>query len=229
MVLHFNHKGKKGTKKKATPCSWGCWSDGSCQKPTEIFLEKPLPLAPFYGYFDRLKINQGSLGMELKGKVHKFGDDINTDEIIPARYLNTSDPQELAKHAMEDADPEFVQKMQPGDFIVAGKNFGCGSSREHAPIALKAAGLSGVIAGSFARIFYRNSFNMGLPIFESAEAAQALENGQEISVDLDTGVITDLSTGKKYTSQPIPPFMQELLADGGLMAFVKKQLEAKSV
>jgi 3-isopropylmalate dehydratase small subunit len=111
---------------------------------------------------------------------------------------------------------------------VAGKNFGCGSSREHAPIALKAAGLSGVIAGSFARIFYRNSFNMGLPIFAAAEAAAALENGQEISVDLDTGVITDLNTGKKYISQPIPPFMQELLADGGLMAFVKKQLEAKS-
>ena len=166
--------------------------------------------------------------MELKGKVHKFGDDVNTDEIIPARYLNTSDPQELARHAMEDADPEFVQKMQPGDFIVAGKNFGCGSSREHAPIALKAAGLSGVIAGSFARIFYRNSFNMGLPIFESPEAAQALKNGQKISVDLDTGVITDLTTWKKYASQPIPPFMQELLADGGLMAFVKKQLEAKS-
>jgi 3-isopropylmalate/(R)-2-methylmalate dehydratase small subunit len=166
--------------------------------------------------------------MELKGKVHKFGDDVNTDEIIPARYLNTSDPLELAKHAMEDADPEFVKKMQPGDFVVAGKNFGCGSSREHAPIALKAAGLSGVIAASFARIFYRNSFNMGLPIFESAEAAQALESGQEINVDLDTGVITDLSTGKKYPSRPIPPFMQELLADGGLMAFVKKQLEAKS-
>src|SRR5512139_3290592 len=121
--------------------------------------------------------------MELKGKVHKFGDDINTDEIIPARYLNTSDPMELARHAMEDADPEFVIKMRPGDFIVAGKNFGCGSSREHAPIALKAAGISGVIAGSFARIFFRNSFNMGLPIFECPEAAAALLNGQEISVD----------------------------------------------
>ncbi|MCK9377354.1 MAG: 3-isopropylmalate dehydratase small subunit [Syntrophobacterales bacterium] len=166
--------------------------------------------------------------MELKGKVHKFGDDINTDEIIPARYLNTSDAQELAKHAMEDADPEFVNKMKPGDFIVAGKNFGCGSSREHAPIALKAAGLSGVIAPSFARIFYRNAFNMGLPIFESDEAAAALANGQEIIVDMDTGVITDLTTGKKYASRAIPPFMQELLADGGLMAFVKKQLEAKS-
>jgi 3-isopropylmalate/(R)-2-methylmalate dehydratase small subunit len=165
--------------------------------------------------------------MELKGIAHKFGDDVNTDEIIPARYLNTSDPLELAKHAMEDADPEFVNKMKPGDFIVAGKNFGCGSSREHAPIALKAAGVSGVIAGSFARIFYRNAFNMGLPIFESPEAAGALQNGREISVDMDTGVITDLATGKKYRSQPIPPFMQQLLADGGLMAFVKKHLEAK--
>jgi 3-isopropylmalate/(R)-2-methylmalate dehydratase small subunit len=166
--------------------------------------------------------------MELKGKVHKFGEDVNTDEIIPARYLNTSDPMELAKHAMEDADPEFVNNMKPGDFIVAGKNFGCGSSREHAPIALKAAGVSGVIAGSFARIFYRNAFNMGLAIFESPEAAAAIANGQEISVDMDTGVITDLTTGEKYISQPIPPFMQDLLADGGLMAFVKKQLEAKS-
>ena len=167
--------------------------------------------------------------MELKGKVHKFGDDINTDEIIPARYLNTSDPLELAKHAMEDADPEFVNKMKPGDFIVGGKNFGCGSSREHAPIALKAAGISGVIAGSFARIFFRNAFNMGLAIFESPEAAAALKNGQEISVDMDTGVITYLATGKKYSSQPIPPFMQQLLAAGGLMAFVKKDLEAHSV
>ncbi len=166
--------------------------------------------------------------MELKGKVHKFGDDINTDEIIPARYLNTSDPKELAKHAMEDADPEFVNKMKGGDFVVADKNFGCGSSREHAPIALKAAGIAGVIAGSFARIFYRNAFNMGLAIFESPEAAADIKAGQEISVDMDTGVITDLTTGKKYISQAIPPFMQELLTDGGLMAFVKKHLEAKS-
>jgi 3-isopropylmalate/(R)-2-methylmalate dehydratase small subunit len=166
--------------------------------------------------------------MELKGKVHKFNDDINTDVIIPARYLHSSDPLELAKHAMEDAAPEFVNKMKPGDFIVAGKNFGCGSSREHAPIALKAAGLAAVIAGSFARIFFRNAFNMGLPIFECPEAAANLQDGQEISVDLDTGVITDLTTGKKYTSRPIPPFMQELLADGGLMAFVKKHLEARS-
>ncbi len=164
--------------------------------------------------------------MELKGKVHRFGDDINTDEIIPARYLNTTDEKQLASHAMEDADPEFARKVRPGDFIVAGKNFGCGSSREHAPIALKAAGLSAVIAASFARIFYRNAFNMGLPIFESPEAAAALRQGDEISVDLDSGEITDLTTGRKYASQPIPPFMQELLSDGGLMAHVKKCLEA---
>jgi 3-isopropylmalate/(R)-2-methylmalate dehydratase small subunit len=172
--------------------------------------------------------NLGKAIMELKGKVHKFGDDVNTDEIIPARYLNTSDPAELAKHAMEDADPQFVSKVRPGDFIVAGKNFGCGSSREHAPVALKAAGVVAVIAGSFARIFYRNAFNMGLPILESAPAAAELANGSDISVDLDTGRITDLATGKIYSSQPIPPFMQELLADGGLMAHLKKGLEVKS-
>jgi 3-isopropylmalate/(R)-2-methylmalate dehydratase small subunit len=164
--------------------------------------------------------------MELKGKVHKFGDDINTDEIIPARYLNTSDPAELALHVMEDADPEFVHKMHHGDFIVGGKNFGCGSSREHAPIAIKAARLAGVIADSFARIFYRNAFNMGLPILESPEAAAELKSGQEIKVNLDTGEITALDTGKTYHSTPIPPFMQELLEDGGLMAHLKKKLEA---
>jgi len=163
--------------------------------------------------------------MKLQGKAHKFGDDINTDEIIPARYLNTSDPQELAKHAMEDADPEFMKNARAGDFIVAGKNFGCGSSREHAPIALKAGGLSGVIAGSFARIFYRNAFNMGLPIFESEVAAQEIQPGDEISVDLDSGVINDLTTGKTYTSQPLPPFMQELIAHGGLMAHTMKKLK----
>jgi 3-isopropylmalate dehydratase small subunit len=167
--------------------------------------------------------------MELKGKVHRFGDDINTDEIIPARYLHTTDAAELARHAMEDADPEFARKVRPGDFIVAGKNFGCGSSREHAPIALKAAGVAAVLARSFARIFYRNAFNMGLPIFESPEAAAALQDGQEISVDMATGVITDLATGKKYLSRPLPPFMQELLADGGLMVHVKKSLEATSI
>jgi len=162
--------------------------------------------------------------MKLHGRAHTFGDDINTDEIIPARYLTTSDPQELAKHAMEDADPEFVKKIQPGDFIVAGKNFGCGSSREHAPIALKAAALSGVIAGSFARIFYRNAFNMGLPIFESPEAVKEIQPGDELEVDLDTGVITDLTTGRTYRSQPLPPFMQELIADGGLIPHIMKKI-----
>ncbi len=156
--------------------------------------------------------------MELTGKVHKFGDDINTDEIIPARYLNTSDPAELARHVMEDADPDFVHNMRPGDFIVGGKNFGCGSSREHAPIAIKAAGVAAVIADSFARIFYRNAFNMGLPILESPEAAAELKSGQTIRVNLGSGEI--------YKSQPIPPFMQELLEDGGLMAHLKKKLEA---
>ena len=166
--------------------------------------------------------------MKLQGQAHKFGNDINTDEIIPARYLTTSDPEELAKHAMEDADPEFVVKVRPGDFIVAGKNFGCGSSREHAPIALKAAGLSGVIAASFARIFYRSAFNMGLPIFECPAAAAEIKAGAEVSVDLDSGVIIDLTTGKTYTSQPLPPFMQALLADGGLMAHVIKKIGVPS-
>jgi 3-isopropylmalate/(R)-2-methylmalate dehydratase small subunit len=165
--------------------------------------------------------------MELTGRVHKFGDDINTDEIIPARYLNTSDPGDLARHVMEDADPDFVHNMKPGDFIVGGKNFGCGSSREHAPIAIKAAGVAAVIADSFARIFYRNAFNMGLPILESPEAAAELAGSERVTVNLDTGLITDLDTGKTYTSQPLPPFMQELLEDGGLMAHLKKKLEAQ--
>lgn len=166
--------------------------------------------------------------MDLIGRVHKFGDDINTDEIIPARYLNTSDPAELALHVMEDADPEFVHQMRQGDFIVGGKNFGCGSSREHAPIAIKAAGVAAVIADSFARIFYRNAFNMGLPILESPEASAELKSGREIKVNLDTGEITALDTGKTYKSTPIPLFMQELLKDGGLMAHLKKKLEAKT-
>ena len=165
--------------------------------------------------------------MELKGKVHKFGDDINTDEIIPARYLTSTDPAELARHVMEDADPEFAGKVHPGDFLVAGKNFGCGSSREHAPVAIKGAKMAAVIAHSFARIFYRNAFNMGLPILESPEAAAELKGGEEIAVNLDTGEIVVPATGKRYLSQPLPPFMQELLADGGLMAHLKKTLEAK--
>ena len=168
--------------------------------------------------------------MRLKGKTWKFGADIDTDQIIPARYLNTSDPKELAKHCMEDADPEFVKKMKLGDIIVADKNFGCGSSREHAPIAIKTAGISCVIAKSFARIFYRNSFNMGLPIVECPEAADVIKEGDEVEVDLGSGEIkiikSQISNLKSqiFHAQPIPPFMQELLNTGGLMAWVKKKI-----
>lgn len=155
-----------------------------------------------------------------KGKVWKFGDDVDTDAIIPARYLNTSDPAELALHVMEDADPQFPQKVQPGDIIVAGKNFGCGSSREHAPLAIKAAGVQCIIAASFARIFYRNSFNIGLPIFESAEAAAEIDEGDEVSVDISTGEIKNHSTGRTYRAAPVPPFMREIIEAGGLINYV---------
>jgi len=161
--------------------------------------------------------------MRFRGKAWTFGTDVDTDAIIPARYLNTSDPDELAKHCMEDADPEFMRKMSAGDVIVAGKNFGCGSSREHAPIAIKAARISCVIAASFARIFYRNAFNMGLPIFESPEAAAGIREGDEVEVDADAGLIRNLSRGTEYRAAPIPPFMQELIADGGLMAHIAKK------
>ncbi|MBP1724797.1 MAG: leuD [Deltaproteobacteria bacterium] len=162
--------------------------------------------------------------MILKGKAWKFGADVDTDLIIPARYLNTSDPKGLAKHCMEDADPAFAGKVSSGDLIVAGNNFGCGSSREHAPIAIKAAGVSCVVAASFARIFYRNAFNLGLPILESPEAAEAVKTGDELEVDLATGKITNLSQDRTYQAQPVPPFMQELLAAGGLMPYVMKRL-----
>ena len=160
----------------------------------------------------------------LRGKVWKFGSDVDTDLIIPARYLNTSDPKELAKHCMEDADPAFAGRVSSGDFIAAGNNFGCGSSREHAPIAIKTAGVSCVIAASFARIFYRNAFNLGLPILESPEAAEDVKTGDELEVDLATGKIASLSRNRTYQSQPVPPFMQELLAAGGLMSYVMKRL-----
>jgi 3-isopropylmalate dehydratase small subunit len=155
----------------------------------------------------------------IKGKVHIFGDDVNTDEIIPARYLNTSDPKELAAHVMEDADPAFSARVKPGDIIVAGKNFGCGSSREHAPIAIKAAGVACVVAESFARIFYRNAFNIGLTIMECAVEA---ENGQVLRMDTATGKITNLALRREYAAKPIPAFMQELIAAGGLMEYVRK-------
>jgi len=167
---------------------------------------------------------QDVLMQTIEGKVWNFGKDIDTDLIIAARYLNTSVPEELAKHVMEDADPEFVSKMQAGDIIVAGDNFGCGSSREHAPIALKAAGVAAVIAPTFARIFYRNAFNMGLPIFELPESAEIVE-GQSIKVNMDEGTITNLSTNKTYKFTPIPPFMQELIAAGGLMNFAQNEIK----
>jgi len=160
----------------------------------------------------------------IEGKVWNFGKDIDTDLIIAARYLNTSVPEELAKHVMEDADPQFVEKMQAGDIIVAGENFGCGSSREHAPIALKAAGVAAVIAPTFARIFYRNAFNMGLPIFELPESAEIAE-GQSVRINMDEGTITNLSTNKTYKFTPIPPFMQELIAAGGLMNFAQNEIK----
>ena len=162
--------------------------------------------------------------MKLKGKAWKFGADVDTDAIIPARYLNTTDHKELAKHCMEDADPNFMKKMKVGDIIVADKNFGCGSSREHAPISIKAAGISCVIAKSFARIFYRNSFNMGLPIFESADASEKIKEGDEIELDPSTGVIHNLTKKEKYHAKPIPPFMQTLINAGGLMNYVKRKV-----
>ncbi|MBD3824986.1 MAG: 3-isopropylmalate dehydratase small subunit [Epsilonproteobacteria bacterium] len=160
----------------------------------------------------------------IEGKVWRFGKDIDTDLIIAARYLNTSVPSELAKHVMEDADPDFVKKMSRGDVIVAGENFGCGSSREHAPIALKAAGISAVIAPTFARIFYRNAFNMGLPIFELQESAEIAE-GDVISVDMDAGTITNKRTDKVYKFIPIPAFMQELIDAGGLMNYAQNEIK----
>jgi len=160
---------------------------------------------------------------QLSGKVWCFGDNIDTDLIIAARYLNTSDPKELAKHVMEDADPDFVKKVGVGDIIVAGENFGCGSSREHAPIALKAAGVSAVVAKSFARIFYRNAFNMGLPIFELAET-DTIKEGDTISISMENGEIEN--GAKTYRFTPIPPFMQELLDCGGLMNYAKKEIKA---
>jgi 3-isopropylmalate/(R)-2-methylmalate dehydratase small subunit len=164
--------------------------------------------------------------MILKGKTWKFGDNIDTDAIIPARYLNTSDPKELAKHVMEDADRDFASKSKAGDLIVAGANFGCGSSREHAPIAIKAASLQAIVAKSFARIFYRNAFNIGLPIFESEEASEKISEGDEIEIDADTGRIRNITQGEEYAAKAIPPFMQELISAGGLIEWTRKRLKA---
>ncbi len=161
--------------------------------------------------------------MKFKGRVWKFGSDIDTDRIIPARYLNTSDPEELARHCMEDEDPEFSRKVRPGDIIVADKNFGCGSSREHAPIAIKACGVRCVIARSFARIFFRNSFNTGLPILECGEAVDGTEQGDELEVDISTGEIYNRTRDRRFRAKPIPPFMQELIKAGGLIESLQKK------
>lgn len=160
----------------------------------------------------------------LKGKVHKYGVNVDTDVIIPARYLNLSEPEELAAHCMEDIDAEFIKKVQPGDIIVAETNFGCGSSREHAPLAIKASGVSCVIASSFARIFFRNSINIGLPLLESEDAVAGIENGDELEVDLTTGRISNLTKGTEFTAKPYPGFMGELITAGGLIEHTKKRL-----
>ncbi len=161
----------------------------------------------------------------LRGKVWTFGNDIDTDAIIPARYLNTSDPAELARHCMEDADPDFPRKVSPGDIIVAGKNFGCGSSREHAPLALKEAGIACVVAESFARIFYRNAINIGLPILESPEAPEVLQEGSQVEINLAEGEITELTGGRKFKAVSFPPFMQEIMATGGLINYIKGKVK----
>ena len=157
-----------------------------------------------------------------KGNAIKYGDNVDTDVIIPARYLNTSDPKELAVHCMEDLDKDFTSKVKDGDIIIGGFNFGCGSSREHAPIAIKASGISLVIAKSFARIFYRNAINIGLAIIECPEAVDRISDGDEVEVDLDTGVITDKTTGETFSTQPFPEFIQNLIANGGLVEYIKK-------
>lgn len=161
--------------------------------------------------------------MKASGTVFKFGDNVDTDVIIPARYLNSSDPNELAAHCMEDIDKDFVKKIQKGDIIVANKNFGCGSSREHAPIAIKAAGVSCVIAETFARIFYRNAINIGLPIIECAEAGKDIEGGDQVEIDFDSGIIYNRTKNKQYKGQAFPEFMQKLIAAGGLVNYINNK------
>ena len=160
--------------------------------------------------------------MKFTGKTLKYGDNVDTDVIIPARYLNTIDKKELASHCMEDIDKEFVHKVKAGDIMVAGYNFGCGSSREHAPIAIKESGISLVIAKSFARIFYRNAINIGLPILECEAAAEEIGAGDEVKVDFDTGIITNVTKNETYQAEPFPPFIKEMIAKGGLMASIKE-------
>ena len=164
----------------------------------------------------------------MKGKAHKFGDHVDTDQIIPAAYLVTTDPKELAIHCMETPDPDFMKRVKDGDVMIAGIDFGCGSSREHAPIAIMGAGVSCVIAKSFARIFFRNSINLGLPVLESPDAADAIEQGDEIDVDLATGTIRNLTTEQTFTAKPFEPFMMDIIEAGGLVEYTKKKLAAKA-
>lgn len=161
--------------------------------------------------------------MNANGSVFKYGDNVDTDVIIPARYLNITDGNELAKHCMEDIDKDFISNVKQGDIIVANKNFGCGSSREHAPLVIKCAGVSCVIAETFARIFYRNAINIGLPIIECTEAAKAIQAGDKVSVNFDTGIITNESTGESYQGEAFPPFMQEIISAGGLFPYINKK------
>ena len=163
--------------------------------------------------------------MNAKGRVFKYGDNVDTDVIIPARYLNIADPKELATHAMEDIDAEFVKKIQPGDIVVTTRNFGCGSSREHAPLVLRENGVSCVIASSFARIFYRNAINIGLPILECEAAANGIDDGDTVSVDFDTGVITNETKGETYQAAAFPPFIQSIIQAGGLLKSLKERGE----
>jgi len=165
--------------------------------------------------------------VKLKGKVHKYGEHINTDVIIPAQYLDTTDPEEMGRYCMADIDPDFINRVERGDIIVAGRNFGCGSSREHAPIAIQASGISCVIAESFARIFYRNAFNIGLPIFECAEAADAVSDGDVVEVDTDTGAITDHTTDESFSSQALAGPVAELVEAGGLIPIVRQRLRER--
>jgi 3-isopropylmalate/(R)-2-methylmalate dehydratase small subunit len=164
--------------------------------------------------------------VKFHGTAHKYGRDIDTDVIIPARYLNTSVPEELAKHCMEDLDANFVNKIEFGDILVAEENFGCGSSREHAPISIKAAGISVIIAKSFARIFYRNAINTGLAIMESPEAVDGITDGDEVEIDADAGIIINITTGETYRAQPFPPFVKDIIEKGGLIEAVKEKLSA---
>ncbi len=164
--------------------------------------------------------------MKANGRVFKYGDNVDTDVIVPARYLNTSDPAELASHCMEDIDASFAKTVRPGDIIVAGQNFGCGSSREHAPIAIKAAGVSCVVAASFARIFYRNAINIGLPILECPEASEAVDGGDMLSLDFDAGLVLDETKGSRFKAASFPPFMRQIMEAGGLVGYVSTKLSA---